>query len=516
MVTAKTEGETIRQQKRIASNTLVLFLRVFVITIVNLYSVRIILNGLGTQDYGIYNAIAGFVLTCTCFIPVFSLSLQRFYSYAIGKHDEKQLQDIFSASTNIIILFLLAIFILFETLGIWFMNTHMTIPADRTVAANWIFQFALFSFLFTIMQIPFSASMFAHEEMGFYAIFSFVDCLLKLLTAILIGSFFIDNLIFYGSGILVTSIIVFCLYAITSRSRYRECRYKTVTDHSIYKKLLSFSGWTLYSSLAGVGLIQGSTILLNIFFGPITNAAFAIANNFYNAFNSLANSIVLAFRPPMIQSYATDNFNTLDKLFFLNNKFILYLLTIVAIPIIAEMDTILKWWLGTATEESILFSRLFIIYTVCLIMHHPITTIIQASSRIKEYYLLTDTLNIMHLPIAWLLFHTGMPSQWIFYTMITVCIASYILRIVCLRRIYNHFSCKIYIKSLLLPGSAIIVISAFAAYLIHCNVTSGMTIRFLSVFSISPVITLSLICFIGTTASEKSVILNYIKNKRRK
>lgn len=506
--TTNSDNEVGKRTKRIASNSIVLFLRIFLITIINLYAVRYILKGLGDYDYGIFNAVAGFVLMGAFFIPVLAVSIQRFYSFAIGRGDMERFQQIYAASMNMILLLEIVLLLIFETIGLWFVNTHMNIDGQEQ-AANVVFQLAIFSFMFSLLQIPSTAAIFAHEDMGIYALVSTLECLLKFIVALLIAYAPASRLVFYSSGLLVVAVLLFCSYVLISRLRYPECRYRHVTDKGIYKELFSFSGWTMYGAIAGTGMIQGSTLLLNVFFGPVANAAFAVANNIYNAFNSVTNSIVLSFRPAMVQSYAEGKNEYLNTLFNLNSKFILYLLTCISLPIIFEMDDILQMWLGEMSDEKVLFARLFVIYSVCLAMHHPITTIVQSIGRIREYHLYVESITILNIPVAYILFKCQLPSYSIFISMIGLCAFAHVVRLFCLRRIYPVFSIGQYVKTLILPGMMVIVVSSIVTYLVHSSVELAW-MRFVLVFLLSSLCTIAMTLLIGITKAERTILLNIV------
>lgn len=305
------------RSKRIASNTLVLFARMLILTFVNLYTVRWVLAGLGTEDYGIFNAVAGVVTASTCISSVLALSTQRFYSFAMGKGESDRLKEIFSVSLNIVVMIALVLLVLFEIVDPWLISTQLTIPVERMEAAQWILQFSLFSFIFTLLQIPFIGAVFANENMGYYALISTIDCIVKLLIAYYIGMTGGDDLVYYGAALMLEAFMVMLLYIIIARRKYPECKYTIVKKKTLYKELFSFSGWSFYGALAGVGMTQGSTIILNVFFGPIINAAFGIANQIYNAINTLTNSVVIAFRPAMIKAYSSNENGYLEQLFLL-------------------------------------------------------------------------------------------------------------------------------------------------------------------------------------------------------
>lgn len=500
-----------QRSKRIVSNSLVLFVRMFAVMVINLYAVRIVLNALGAEDYGIYNAVSGVVLCGAILTTTIAVSIQRFYSYAIGKQAFSRLKEIFSASINIVFFLSAIILILFETVGVWFLNTQLTIPSERIVAANWIFQFSIISFIFSLIQLPYTASVFSHEDMGIYAFISLVECLLRLFVALLIGIFLIDGLIFYGAGFLVVALIVYLLYFLIARHKYHECYYQTVTNHSIYKELISFSGWTMYSTIAAISNTYGITIILNIFFGAITTAAYAISIQIIHAFQALCNSIVLAFRPPMVKSYAEKDLTNLNKLFMINNKLLLYIILSVAIPMIIEIRTLFDWWLGNVTEETVLFARLSIVYIVILNMSLPISTIIQATGNVKRYSLWVDTIIMLSVPISWMLFKLGAPSHGAIITMIIICIIAHFVRLVCLRKTYEPFTYSPYFTSIVFPSILIIVLNTIIILFVHQNITGQMT-RFIMVFVTSILVTILFCYTIGINKTERIMLHRLAKN----
>lgn len=508
----ETKKDHNKHSKRIVSNTLVLFARMLIITIVNLYTVRWVLNGLGTEDYGIFNAIAGVVTASICISSVLALSTQRFYSYAMGQGNSKRLKEIFSASLNITILLSIFIIIVFEIVGPWFINNQLTISANRIDTALVVFQFSLFSFVCTLIQIPFIGAVFANEDMSIYALISTIDCFSKLIIAYMIGHTPFDNLIFYSAALMIEALLVLSFYVIIANLKYKECKHIRIEDKSLYKELLSFSGWTFYGTISSMGMTQGSIILLNIFFGPLTNAAFNIANQIYNALNTLANSINIAIRPSMIKAYSGKDQIYLNQLFVVANKALLYLLAAVSIPLAFEMDTILHFWLGTYTNEMALFSLLYIVFTIILCLHNPITTIIQATGHIKNYTIFVESLTILNVPICWGVFKLGYPSYTIFIVMISLCILAHVMRLIMLKKSKIGFSYTDYVMHFLLPGIIVIVINIIFIHGIRIIIPDGL-IKTCITLVISPLILVVLAYIIGLNKAERNTIQNFIIKK---
>lgn len=500
--------ESLQASKRIASNTLALFTRTFAILFINLYAVRLALKALGETDYGIFNLIAGIILLSSFINSTLAVAFQRFYSYAIGLKNHEQVRDYFSAGVNITAAISILILILFETVGLYFVCTQLRYPPEKLSTIIFIYQFALVSFLCSLNQIPYTAALFANEDIKTYTVISILECLGKLSIATFISYISFHRLFFYGFGLTTVSVLVFALYVIICRNSYSECHYRRVRSLPIHKELLSFSGWTMYGTMSGIAMLQGSAILLNLFFGPVINAAYGIASQVYNAANAMCNSIILAFRPSMVKSYAEDNHAFLSQLFTMSNKSILYILLCVAIPAIAVMDIIFRLWLENIPEYSVLFARLFMVYLVLISLNNPITTIIQSTGHVRNYYLSVDSITLLSLPIAWLMFRQGFPPYYLYISMIGVCIVAHIVRIVCLRHYYDHFKLGSYLAGFLLPGILVAAISGFYA-LFASKLTEHEVLRFLLIITTSPLVTLLTAFAIGTTKNEKTILISY-------
>lgn len=499
--------------KTIASNTFVLFVRMLFMTLVNLYTVRCVLNGLGVIDYGILNAVAGIVTASTCVSSVLALSTQRFYSFAIGKGQHERLKEIFSVSLNLVVILSIFLFIVFTTLGLWFVNTQLNIPIIRQSAAQWLLILSLISFIFSVLQIPYMGAVFAHEDMRIYAFISILDCLLKLIVAINIQNTSIDSLIFYGIGFAIIALFDLLAYIIIAKHRYKECRYVKVKSKETMRELISFSGWTFYGSVAGVGMTQGSTILLNIFFGPIVNAAFNIGNQVYNALSTLSNSIIFAFRPAMIKAYSGEKHSYLGKLFSINNRVLINLLICITVPLLLETRSILTLWLGNITEDMVTFTQLYIIYEIILTLHNPITIIVQATGKVKLYSIIVETMTVLCLPVSWGIFKMGFPPPYLFYTMITMCFVAHIVRLLILKRIYPNFRLSEYILRNILPAIVTFSITYNCILYFHLQI-HNVILRLLVVSITSPILTMLIAYFINTSHEERRFIYRYITKKR--
>lgn len=505
-------GDNSSSTRRIAKNTSLLYLRMMVVMIINLYVVRHALNALGVQDYGINNVVTGVITMLISFSSVISTATQRYYTYSMGENNFKRLRDIFSASINIFAFLSLIVFILGETIGLWFVNTQLVIPAERMNAANLIYQFSIFSFIFTLLQVPYSAAVMAHEDMGIFAKISIAESLLKLMAVLIIYVISTDGLIIYGAALFLISALVLISYVLIGKHKYAECLYQKSTEKTLYRELLSFSGWSLFGSLAGIGMAQVNTILVNIFFGPLVNAARAISFQFSMAVSSFSGSFLMAIRTPIIKSYAEGSYLYLNKIFNLSNKFIFYGLVMIFLPLMFEMDTVLILWLKTSDPQTVLFSRLILVYALIMSLNNPISIIIQATGHVKEYHVAVETFTLLCVPATYILFKFGYPAYYTYIVMIIAAVASHVVRLICLKKYFRSFSYSEYFMSFLLPAIAITLISSSFVFLIHRSIVNiSQRLFAVSFFSIACVLLFALI--IGLSKFEKDAMKQFLTSK---
>lgn len=496
--------------QKIVSNTLYLYIRMFLILIINLFSVRIIIKALGVEDYGVYNAVAGVITLLSGVTAVLTSAIQRFYSFYLGKNDVSRLRDVFSASIVIYLVFSIIVIVFGETIGLWIVQTKLVIPEESRVMALWLYQFSLFTFIISLLQVPYSAAVIANEDMKFYSIISLVECILRLAVIFPLFLFNTNRLGLYGLFLLLVVAFVFLCYFIKSKRSYNECKLQVIRDKRIYKSLLSYSGWTFYGSLAGTGMIQGNTILMNIFFGPVTSAARAISMHVSSAVTMFSSSFITALRPPMIKSYAEENHDYLLKLFRMCSIIVFYLLLLVSVPLILEMDSILYVWLDTSDAESILFSRLIIIFTVLLSLHHPVTIIIQATGRTKEYFVPVDTFTLLSLPATYILYKLGFPSQATYYTMIVAIASAHIIRLFILKKYYCYFNIRNYFNTFIIPAVVVSLLSILMAMIPHIMISNPL-VRFICVLLTSSAVIISMSLLISVKSEERSMIKKLVK-----
>lgn len=503
----------VTSNRKITHNTIVLFIRMFIVMTINLFAVRLTLQALGVEDYGIYNVVSGFVSMFSCLSSVLASATQRYYSFYLGTSNIENLKHIFSASLIIYIVFSIVIFVVGETIGLWFVNTQLVIPEVRMIAANYIYQFAIISFIVSMVVVPFSAAVVAHECFNFFAIVSLFDCVLRFFLILSLKYVSPDRLILYGFFLMVAQIVVLLLYYFFCKKRYSECSLVRVNEKNTYKELLSFSGWTLFGSIAGMGMMQINTILVNIFFGPICNAARAIALQVYTAILQLSSNFIMSVRPPMIKNYADGNISELNSLFALSNKIIFLLMSISCIPLYFEMPFILKIWLGDVSDDTILFSRLMVLYSFFLVFSNPITIIMQAMGRVKEYFVPVEMITLLCAPLTYVLFRLGLPAESTFEAMIICILGSHIVRLHQLKKYYSEFSLTEYFKTVVLFSIFSLIITLAVVYMVSVIIENPWAELITVIFTTFVMIGGS-VFFIGMSPTERDKFLKLIFRKR--
>ena len=499
--------------QRIVNNTAFLYIRMLIVMLINIFSVRYVLKGLGVIDYGVFNVVAGLVTMFTSLSGVISSATTRFHSYAIGERNEEKVSDVFTASLNIYAFLSLAILILGEIVGLWFINTQADIPANRMLAANWLFQLTIATFVVGLMTSPFSALVFAYERMQIFSFVSVAECILKFFLAYSLLWLGGDRLVIYGVGLLVVSVLSFGAYVLTSKGGGCSYRYKRTTEKGLYKKMLSFSGWTLFSSSAGIGISQLITMITNVYFGPVVNAARGISFQVSSALNSFTNNIIMAIRPPMIKHYAERNYEQVNRFFNFSNKAVYYSLLVILLPIFFEMESILRIWLDIEDAQTTMFCRLILVYVLLLSLNNPISIIIQATGNIRAYSTYVEIPTLLCFPITWVFYSLGFSAETAFYVMIVAIFASHIIRLICLKKLFPVFSYRGYILKFVFPALLITILISLALYYIVINVESGIG-RFSLVFSVNLFVLVLLCLLFGLTKNEKKVLYSLVIRKR--
>ena len=500
--------------KRIAKNTLMLYFRQILIMIVSLYTVRVVLNTLGAEDYGIYNVVAGVVTMFSFLSSSMATASQRYFSFALGQNDSESLKKYFSMSFTIYCLIALVVLILAETVGLWFVTQKLVIPCERQKAAFWIYQASIFSMICTILTAPFMASIIAHEDMNIYAYVSIIEVVLKLGIVFLLPLFAIDKLIFYGSLMASVVFINTAIYRTICVKKYVECKFSFFWEKSLFKELVSYTGWNMFGSAVGVFKNQIVNIILNQFFNPVVNAARGIAAQVNSAVNSFAQNFSTAVRPQIIKSYASGEKEKMLQLMFRSCKATFLLMFVFALPLILEMPYVLKLWLKNVPEYAVLFTILALIDALVDTISYPLMATAQATGKIKLYQAVVGGVLLLNAPIAFVVLKLGAPAFSVFIVSISVTSLAFIVRLCILKKLINfsfwNFIWKVFIPIICCAGLAFII-----PYFVR-NMLDSSFIR-LCVTVIVSVICVTLSgYFVALSKNERQWIVGIIKSKRRR
>lgn len=496
--------------KRIAKNTLFLYLRMILVLVVSLYTTRVVLNALGAVDYGIHNVVAGFVTMFAFLNTSMSNGIQRFYNFKLGKEGEEALTQVYNTAVLIQGILAVVVVILLETVGLWYLETKMVIPIERMPTARWIYQFSVLSLVLVIMQIPYSAAIMAHERMNYYAYVSIIDVGLKLAVALWIPHARHDKLLVYGAYIMVVHIVNFLLYFVYSKYNFKSIKLQRGFHKDLFKDMLSFSGWNVLGTFAYMLKNQGLNVLLNAFFGPVVNAARGISATISGAIYGFQGNIVTAFRPQTVQSYAAGNHSRVKSLMFSLSKISYLMLFMLSMPVIIELPYILQLWLGDAVPDyTVPFTMLILINMVIGGLNTPVTQVIHATGRIRNYQIGTSLVMCSILPISWLFLKAG--GNPITVYIVSLCITC-INQVVCMLILRQEFpySIKDYLKSIILPCFLVSLVSVIIPIVLHYTMASSfIRLVLVAITGVGGVI-LSAYYF-ALNAYEKGMIGDFVK-----
>ena len=494
--------------KRIAKNTLMLYFRQILIMIVSLYTVRVVLNTLGAEDYGIYNVVAGVVTMFSFVNNAMATATQRFLNFNLGKNDTEKTQQTYSASLLIHIGIALIFVILAETVGLWFVNTKLNIPLERHSAAMWCYQFSIITTVFNILRVPYNAVIIAYEKMSFFAWVSIVEAVLKLLVVYLLIISPLDKLVAYVILLTLVSIIILFCYKIYCNKKFEIAHYKRITDYSLVKEILGFSGWSLFGATANVANNQGTNIVLNMFTNVTVNAAMGIANQVNSAVYSFVSNFQTAFKPQLVKSYAAEKKEEFNSLIIRSAKFSFYLLWIIVLPLTLNLDFVLQIWLKNVPDFSIGFIKLILIYSLFESINGPLFLAVQATGKIKKYQIIVSCLIFSNLPFSIIAFSLGAnPYCVLIIRIILECFIT-IFRLLYLNKT-QKFSIGSYLKNVMIPVLVVMIVSFFITSLIS-SYFSGLVFFFGSC-AISVIVNMLLVCLVGINKNERKMIVCFFK-----
>lgn len=453
---------TAENNKRIAKNTGMLYFRMILIMLVTLYTSRVVLQTLGVTDFGIYNVVGGVVTMLNFLNSSLSTATQRYMNYEMGKGNMDGLQKVFSMSFFAYCMIAVVAVILAETIGLWFIYNKLIIPVDRLQAAIWVFHFSVLTFVVNLLTVPYNAAIIAHERMSIYAYISVAEVVLKLLLVFLLQVIDADKLGLYGMMMCIVAVIVCWAYRSCCLRSFPECRLRLVWDKGLLKGLFFFSGWMLSGTITNMLSTQGVNFLINMFFGPVLNAARAVAMQVYAAVNSFVANFMTAMRPQIVKSYAQGDFGYMYRLVFSASKFSFFLLFILTVPLFFNMNQVLSLWLKEVPEYAVLFTQLVLIDLLINAAYGPLAYISQASGKIRDYQLVISVGFVLIALLSWGLFKAGYPVYTTFILAIVIDVLGLFARVWVLQRIV-HFPVKAYFRKVCGPVASVLFCSLFVS-----------------------------------------------------
>lgn len=495
--------------KRIARNTLILYVRMLVTMFVGLFTSRVVLDALGPSDFGISNVVGGVVSMFSIVTGSLSVTTSRYLTHALGEGNLIKLKKTFSTSVNIHIFLALFILVISEVVGYWFLNNKLNIPSERLYAANYVLQFSILGFVINLINVPYNSSIVSHERMGIYAYFTFFDVLIKLAIVYILYITKGDRLIVYSLFFFIVNIITQVIYWIYCRKHFEECRYKFYFDKPMLKEMSGFIGWAFWGNAVVILKEQGMTILLNIFMGTLINAAQGIASQVNSVVTRFVSNFMVAVNPQITKYYASGNIEDMNKLIIRSTKYSVFLMLLLMTPLIININSILSLWLIDVPEHTNNFVSIILFYSLVECFTGPLITAILASGRIKIYEIFLTIIYATNFIVMYMLLKFNLGAESVYISIVVFKVFVLISQIYLGNNIFS-LSTRKYLYYIF---SHVILIIFFAILLIIMLKETGNE-SLLYIFAkslISEVLLLIVIFFWGFSSNERAFILNRIR-----
>jgi len=501
---------------RIAKNAMYMYLRMGIIMLVSLYTSRVVLSNLGITDYGIYNIVGGFIAAFSFVSGPLEAATQRFYNFELGRNNITQVNVVFNMSIIIYFVLSLILFILIEIIGLWFIQNKMLLPTERLNAAIFTFELSLVTFVFSLLKIPFDSLIIANEKMSFYAWMSIFDVVFRLLNAFSLTYFTIDKLELYSTNALIITLIgiTFLVFYCLRKFKYVYfTNIKKIWDKKTFYSLFSFSGWSLFGSVATMTATQGLNILLNIFYGVIVNAAMGISNQINSAITQFVSNFQIAFRPQIVKYFAVGQIDELKTLINRTSRLSYMLLFGLLCPIWFNIHYLLDIWLGSENvpEYAAAFSILMTIYTLLESFSAPLWMTVQATGNIRKYQIIISSVIFMNIILAYIFLKLGFSPTVVLVIKCCLDLLYLMVRLLFMHSIIN-LSILSFFKKVIQPTAIVSLLSIVVLFLLSLIIHSGL-IRLIVTVLTFVILYVPLVFYIGLVKSEQIVIINYISSK---
>lgn len=483
-----------------------------VIMLINIYMARVVLRVLGVEDFGIYSVVAGAVAFMGFLNSAMTMATQRFLNVELGKKKDNDIQRVFNMSLNIHFIIAIIVVILSEVVGLWLINNTLNIPVNRLVAANLVFQSVVGISFLGIIQVPYNSVVFAYEKMDVFAYLSIIDVCLKLVLTYMLSFFSCDKLILYAILMMSVHALLFFLYAGYVSAVFKECRFKLIWDNGLFKKLASFLGWNVCGQIAQVLTTQGVNMVANVYHGVVLNSAIEITNRFNGAISMFVSNFQTSFRPQIMKSFAAEQYDEMKQLVFRASKVSFYLLYVISVPIMLNIDELLVFWLGVVPDYSVTFCKLLIWYSYLESLGMPLVIAIMATGENKYYQIYVSLALSLNIILTWLFLSACYSPEWIFYNKIGLSFLVISIRMLFAKR-QAGIRYQDFIRLAISPVVKIITLTQPLYFLANVYVSN-------SSFSIMILLTLVLLIWIvfcvyrfGFTFGERTFLKNLIIKK---
>lgn len=502
------------QNKRIAKNTIFMYIRMAITMCIGLYTSRAVLQALGVEDFGLYNVIGGIVSMFIILNGAMVNTTSRFITIYLAKEDELQTCKIFNMASLVHVVIAVLVVLFAETIGLWYLENKLVVPEGRMFAAHWLYQLSILSAIFSILYVPYNAAIVAHEKMGVFAFIQIADSVLKLIIVLLLAYSPIDKLIFYATLLTILSIADLCIYFIYCKRHFAETEIMFYWNNSVFKEMMGFAGWTLVGNFVNFFYTQGLNLLLNAFCGPAANAARGIAVQVENVVKQFANNVQVAINPQILKSYSLNEMDRMYSLIMASSRYCFFLLYFLCLPIMLEANFILHLWLGIVPEHTVNFIRLILVIALFDTFVNPMFTANLACSKLKLYHFPLSILMVAFMFVTYFAIKLTGIAESVYVSLLTVTFIGYIMKIYIIDRQVG-LKPKVYIKNVLKPVCLVVLISPILPFYIHSLLDEGW-VRLLATGFACVVSVTAAIYVLGVSQAERKFVVTFVRNKLKR
>lgn len=500
------------EDRKIAKNTIMLYVRMILLMLINLYASRIVLKELGVDDYGIYNVVGGIIAILSFLNSAMAGGTQRFLNIYLGQNNQVALHTAFTTSRQIHFGVSAIIFILAETIGLWYLNCQMNIGENRIHAANWVYQFSVITAILNIISVPYNAAIISHEKMSAFAYISILEAVLKLGAVLLLMWCNFDKLIVYSALICFVGVIIRIAYGTYSSSHFEECGcFSWKINHEMMNNMLSFSCWTIFGNLGYILHTYGIALIINAFFSLAVNTAQGIANQVNAIVTQFSNNFIVAMNPQIVKTYATGDFSEMQKLIWLGCKISFCMMSFFVVPLIVECSQLLQLWLVNVPDYTCTFVRLILLISLINSFSSLLSTAKGATGSIKKYQITLTLIGALHLPFAWIAFVMGAGPEYSMYIYLLIAIVLQIVRIIFVCKSLK-FSLSSFFQKVIMRCFYVLFVSFALAYCLHYFMEKCIIVSILICIISCVAVTVSTM-FIGFSTNERNVIYALVRQK---